>query len=219
MAAVTLRQLGWGALRLVLLYLLFPLLLIDLILIQTALPRLLFDWRPFAVAALLWAAIFVFIAYRYQSRKPLVWCGISLIYAAIFFVGSAHSVVKVGVNFSSVTLLIAFAFMAGAISFLHRNRYSEPLLVLLPTCALAWMFIVLLHQPCLVAWAVWVAGKQDVLEVLLSMFGDVSTNAVMLAIVVLPTMVMYLLGKHAYVDAYGWAKGKMTNQQNKEEPV
>lgn len=57
------------------------------------------------------------------------------------------------------------------------------------------------------------------LEVLLRVFGDVSTNVVALAIVVLPTMVMYLLGKHAYVDAYGWAKSKLTNKQNKEEPV
>jgi hypothetical protein len=47
-------------------------------------------------------------------------------------------------------------------------------------------------------------------------FGDVSTNAVMLAIVVVPTMAMYFLGKHAYADAYGWVKGKLANKQNKE---
>lgn len=213
------RQILGGLLRLALLYLLIPLLLIDLILIQTALPRLLFDWRPFAVAATVWASIFCFIAYRYQSLKPLIWGGFSLVYAALFFIASVRPVVTVGVSFSGITLMIAFAFLAGALNFMYRNRYSEPLLVLLPICALAWSFMVLLHQPCLVAWATWVAGRQDLLETLLSVFGDFSTNAVMLAIVALPTMAMYFLGKHAYVDAYGWAKSKLTNKQNKEEPV
>ncbi|MDD2685672.1 MAG: hypothetical protein PHY62_05900 [Gallionella sp.] len=207
-----------GLLRLALLYLLLPLLLVDLILIQTALPRLIFLWQPFAVAALIWATLFAVFAYRFGWRT-LIWGGIGLAYAAVLFVSLAYSAVIAGIAFSSIALLIAFAFMAGAVSFLYRNRYSEPLLILLPTCAIAWSFIVVLYQPCLVAWVTWVAGKQNVLEVLLSVFGDVSTNAVMLAIVVAPTMAMYFLGKHAYADAYGWAKGKLANKQNKEEPV
>ncbi len=209
------RQVLGGLLRLTILSLLLPLLLIDLILIQTELPLKFIDWRPFAIAATIWAAFFSLIAYRYQSRKPLIWGGISLVFAAIFICGSRHFAVTVAVVIlTDIPLLIAFACLAGALNFLYRNRYSEPLLILLPTCAIAWSFIVLLYQPCLVAWATWVTGKQDVLEVLLSVFGNVSTNAVMLAVVVLPTMVMYMLGKHVYVDAYGWARNKLINKTN-----
>lgn len=206
-----------GLLRLALLYLLLPLLLVDLILIQTAVPRLLFQWQPFVAAALIWASIFGMVAYQLKSRTPLIWGGISLVYGAVFYISFAYSVVIAGVAFSAIPLLIAFAFIVGSISFLSRNRYSEPLLVILPTCAAAWSFIVLLYQPCLVVWATWIAGQQDVLETLLSVFGDVSANAVMLAVVVLPTAVMYFLGKHTYINVYGWAKGKLSNRSNIEE--
>lgn|GEM_PF-3502392 len=213
------RQILGGLLRLALLYLLLPLLLIDLILIQTAWPRLLFDWRPFAVAATVWAAIFGFIAYRYQSRKPLIWGDISLIYAALFFVASVRPVVTVGVNFSSITLMIAFAFLAGVLSFLYRNRYSEPLLVLLPICALAWSFLFLLHQPCFVVWAILASGTGDMSDALRIVFDEATTSAITLAVVVFPTMLMYFLDKHTYVNAYGWARNKLVNKPDEEGPA
>ena len=131
------KQIFWGLLRLALLYLLLPLLLIDLILIQTAVPRLIFQWQPFAMAAMIWLAVLAAVAYRRKTRTPLIWGGVGLAYAAAFFASLLYAVVIAGTRFSGIPLLIAFAFLAGAINFLYRNRVSEPLLILLPTCAAA----------------------------------------------------------------------------------
>ena len=212
-----LKQALWGLLRLGLMYLLLPFLLIDLILIQTAVPRLLFQWQAFAVAALIWLAVFAAVAYRRRSSTPFIWGVVSLAYAGAFFASLVYTVFIAGKAFSGIPLLIAFAFLAGAINFLYRNRFSEPLLVLLPTCAAAWTFIVLLYQPCLLALAVWLAGKQSVLPVLMEVFGDVTTNGVMLAVVVLPAAVMYVLGKHSYLGAYAWAAAKLKAKPREEE--
>jgi hypothetical protein len=211
-----LKRVFGGVLRLGVLYLLLPLLLIDLILIQTAVPRLLFQWQPFVVAALIWLAIFSAAAYRRRSRTPLIWGFVSLAYAGAFFASLTYTVFIADRGFTGIPLLIAFAFLAGAINFLYRNRFSEPFLILLPTCAAAWVFIVLLYQPCLVAFAVWLAGKQSVLQVLMEIFGDVTTNGVMLAIVVLPAAAMYAMGKHLYLGAYAWTIGKLRSRPGGE---
>lgn len=209
------RVLG-GLVRLGLIYLLLPFLLIDLILIQTAIPRLSFQWQPFALAALIWLSAFAAVVYRRKSRTPLIWGIVGLAYAGAFFASLVYTVVIAGTAISGIPLLIAFAFMAGTINFLYPNRFSEPLLILLPTCAAAWAFIVLLYQPCLVAFAVWIAGKQSVLQVLVDVFGDVTTNGVMLAVVVLPATAMYVMGKHLYLDAYAWAIGKLMSKPGEE---
>jgi hypothetical protein len=114
-----------------------------------------------------------------------------------------------GMRFSVVTLLIAFTFLVGTINFLFRNRITEPLLVLLPVCAGAWLYLSFIYQPSLVAWATVSAGKNDLASVLHSVFGDSSTNLVMMAIVVVPSAVLYFLGKHGYVRLYNYALAKI----------
>lgn len=212
------RVLG-GLLRLGLLYLLLPLFGVDLILIQTVLPRFIFLWQPFVVAALIWLTVFAAVAYLRKSRTPLIWGVVSLAYAGGFFASLVYTVFIVNWGVKGIALLIAFAFLAGAINFLYRNRFSEPLLILLPTCAAAWAFIVLLYQPCLMAFALWILGKQSVVQILAAVFSDVTGTVVMLATVVLPAALMYVMGKHLYVDAYVWAVGKLKPKPIEEAQV
>ncbi|MDD5470985.1 MAG: hypothetical protein PHP05_03605 [Sideroxydans sp.] len=204
-----LKQIFGGLLRLGLLYLLLPFLLADLILIQATVPNLPFQWQPFAVAAVIWMAAFAAVSYRRRSRMLLIWSVVSQAYAGAFFASASTGI-------SGISLLILFTLLAGAINFLYRNRVSESLLVMLPICSAAWSFIVLLYQPCLVAWAVWIIGKQSVLQGLLDVFGNVTTNVLRLAVVVLPVAIMYFLGKHAYLGAYNWVATKLRPKPGEE---
>ncbi|MDO8990207.1 MAG: hypothetical protein Q7U91_11320 [Sideroxyarcus sp.] len=202
------KQILVAIIKLALLYLALPLLLLDLILIQTAVPRLIFETQPFLYSTLFVLVIAVAISGMIKSKTPILWALFLLLYSAVFFAQQMHADVF-GVRFSVVTLLIAFTFLAGTINFLFRNRITEPLLVLLPVCAGAWLYLSFIYQPSLVAWATVSAGKNDVASALLSVFGDSSTNLVMMAIVVVPSAVLYFLGKHGYVRLYNYALARM----------
>jgi hypothetical protein len=194
--------------KIALLYLALPLLLVDLILIQTAVPRLIFETQPYLYSILVVLVIAIVISGMIKSIIPIIWTVFSLLYSTVFFAMQSHAVVF-KIAFSGVTLLIAFTFLVGIINFLYRNKITEPLLVLLPVCAGAWLYLSFIYQPSLVAWATFSAGKNDVVSVLFSVFGNYSANLVMMAIVVVPSAVLYFLGKHGYVRLYNYALSKI----------
>ena len=198
--------------KLALLYLALPVLLVDLILIQTAVPRLIFETQPYIYSTLFVLVIAIAISGMIKSKAPILWAVFFLLYSTVFFAQQMHALVF-GVRFSVVTLLIAFTFLVGVINFLYRNKIAEPLLVLLPVCAGAWLYLSFIYQPSLVAWAVYSAGKNDVVSVLFSIFGDYSANFVMTAIVVVPSAVLYFLGKHGYVRLYNYALSRMRSDR------
>lgn len=205
------KQIIVSLIKIALLYLALPLLLVDLILIQTAVPRLIFNLQPFLYSSLFVLVIAVVISYVSKSKLPIILAVACLLYSIAFFASLSYSVI-LKVPFSAITLLIALTFLVGAINFLYRNKITEPLLALLPVCAGAWLFVSYIYYPSLVAWATYSAGRKNVASVLLGMFGDLSTNLLMMAIVVVPTMIMYFLGKHGYAKVYQYYIVKKNSQ-------
>lgn len=199
--------------KLALLYVAVPLLLVDLILIQTAVPRLNFEAQPYLYSSLPVLVVALAISGMIKSKTPILWAVFCLLYSAVFFPQQMHAAVF-GVRFSIVTLLIAFTFLVGTVNFLFRNRITEPMLVLLPVCAGAWLYLSFIYQPSLVAWATVSAGKHDVASALFSVFGDTSANLLLMAIVVIPSAVLYFLGKHEYVRLYQYALAKIRNDRH-----
>jgi len=114
----------------------------------------------------------------------------ALAYCSVFLVFSAYA-----------TVLMTVLLVVAAIHFLLRNRFTEPLLALLPIVAGAWVFLSAVYQPIFVGWASYVTGH-------LNYFGSVIEGLVTLkgqaiqALIVLPPMVMYFLAKRGYVRLY-----------------
>lgn len=204
------KQIFVLVIKIALLYLAIPLLLLDLILIQTAVPRLTFEMQPYMYSALFVLVAAFVISRTTKSKTPALWAVFFLLYSATFFTSHLY-VVLFGISFSAVTLLIAITYLSATVNFLYRNKVTEPLLVLLPVCAGAWLYLSFIYQPSLVAWAAYATGRNDVVSALLEVFGDSTGTFVMVAIVVIPSAVLYFLGKHGYVRPLNYALSKMRN--------
>jgi hypothetical protein len=203
--------------KIALLYLAIPLLLLDLILIQTAVPRLIFEVQPYIYSALFVLIAAYVISRVAKSKAPVLWAVFFLLYSAAFFTSQLH-VILFGISFSAVALLIAITYLSATINFLYRNKVTEPLLALLPVCAGAWLYLSLVYQPSLVAWAAYTTGRSEVVSTLLEVFGDPTGTLVMVAIVVIPSAILYFLGKHGYVRPLNYALSQIRNlKQSKSE--
>lgn len=168
-------------------YLALVLLLIDLILLETAIPRYIFEKQPFIQSAVLALMISAAISIVRKSRTPFVFTAVCVAYSAFLFVYTLP-----------VAWFIAFFALVAAISFFYRNRITEPLLVLLPIIAGAWVFVSSIYMPYLVGWAYYITNHKNLGDSMLEALG-VAKDQIIPTLSILPVVVMYLLGKHSYM--------------------
>jgi hypothetical protein len=173
------------------LYLAFLVLLLDLILIETSLPRFIFEKQPFFYSWVIVVLIGAIISTFVHSRTPFLWAIFCpALSAFIFFIFARHA-----------TAFIAFFLAIGAISFIYRNKITEPFLILLPILAGGWLFLHFVYTIYLVSWAYYVTGQKAFGEAIFQGLLSVSDQGVQIALV-LPIFLMYFLGKQGYTKLY-----------------
>lgn len=173
-----------------LIYFILPLLWVDITLFGIGIPRYIFEKEPFFMAVVFAATIGAAISVVLKSKTPIMWAIFISAYSAVFFISI----------FTSLAL-IAICMGIGAVSFLYRNRFTEPFLVLLPIIAGAWLFLQFVYGFSLVAWANYLIGQRNLSESLLQGARTLSDQAMQVAIIA-PLITMYFLGKHSYVKLY-----------------
>jgi hypothetical protein len=179
-----------------LLFLALPILLADLLLIQTSLPRLSFVSEPFVHTAIFVIAIGAIVSLATKSRVYVLWVIACLFFSGIFF---THHVTGLFLDqFSVCTLVMAALFVVGAISFLYRNKFTGPLLVLLPICSGAWVFWSVIYNPYFVAWFSRVRNHMSIEASFHEVLRNWPTHLETLAIGVIPMMVIYVFANRSY---------------------
>lgn len=179
------------ALKLALLWLLLPLVVADLILIQTSMPRVPgFYWQPFVGAAsfaLLLAAAF---AWRQPGRELLVITALAILAAGVAFL---HGSALFHPGFS---LAMGAVLLPAVINFLYRNRFTEVLLALLPVLVLAFLFVRSLYGGSFLLW-VWAVTDWPLPTEPLELFEGLLSIGLDFTMM-LPFSLLYLLGKHCH---------------------
>lgn len=184
------KQVAIFALKAALLYVMFPFVWVDLILFATALPRSIFEIQPFLMAVAFVVTVAAVISVTVKSKTSVLWALFCVAYSGVFIVFTLDSLA-----------LIALCLTIGAISFLYRNRITEPFLILLPIVAGAWLFLQVVYGFFFVTWAYSLALKKDLGDSLLRGAQSLEDQAIQVAIVI-PLLAMYFLGKHSYVKLY-----------------
>ena len=174
--------------KVLLLYLAAPFLWGDLVLMHTALPRLLFEERPFVLSVLFCVVLAAAISIGRRSKLPMLLTVCVLAYCPVFLVFDFYA-----------TVLMAALMVVAVIHFLRRNRYTEPLLVLLPVVAGAWVFLSVVYQPFFVGWANYVTGRLNYVGSVIEGLVSLKEQSIQ-ALIVLPPMAMYFLAKRSYVS-------------------
>lgn len=175
-----------------LLYLALIFLWIDLVLFETASPR--FEQAPFVQPAALILAISAVISLGVRSKTPLIFTVFCVAYSAFYFVFPHQA----------TSFIALFCVLAG-VNFLYRNKVTEPLLVMLPVIAGAWVLIGFVYPSYLVGWANYVSGQKDFAGSILEGLSAAKEQLVS-TLMLIPVGVMYFLGKHAYVKLYSVLK-------------
>ena len=178
------------AIKLAALFFLYKLLAIDLIFINLAVTHLSFVRTPFIHVAASLLIVSVIASIISKSTTPLIWTASVLVYTATFFVASRYAT-------TLITLLTAVA----AVNFIYRNRYTEPVLIVLPIVAAAWIFLTLIYLPYLVGWTAYVTQHQDLTGSISAGFAAIKVEFIT-ALIITPVLVMYYLGKHHHRELY-----------------
>ncbi|MES2408508.1 MAG: hypothetical protein V4528_14435 [Pseudomonadota bacterium] len=175
-----------------LIYLLLPLLWVDITLFGIGIPRYIFEKDPFLMAVVFVAAIGTTISVVLKSKVPVMWAIFITAYSVIFFISI----------FTSLAF-IAICMGIGAVSFLYRSRFTEPFLVLLPIVVGSWLFLQFVYGFSLVAWVNYSVGHGNLSESLLQGALALKGQAIQI-VVITPLLMMYFLGKHGYVRLYSF---------------
>jgi hypothetical protein len=176
------------------LYLVVPFLWVDLVLMVTALPRILFVERALVFSVLLVVLVAAAISIWFRSKVPMLFAVFALAYGFVFLVGSLYSVAFVG-----LLMLVA------AIHFVRANRFTAPLLVLLPIVAGAWAFLNLIYLPLLVGWANHATGGMTFAESVIEGIRLLKVQFFQ-ALMVAPLLIMHFLAKKSYVNLFVWVR-------------
>lgn len=163
---------------------------IDLVLLEVALPKYIFEQKPFVQAAILVLAVSTVMSIGIKSKAPVIFTAVCVAYSA-FFYAYLHQ----------ATLFIALFCSIAAINFFYRNKVTEPLLAMLLVIAGVWVFTSFIYPSYLVGWTNYITGQKDlgssVLEGLLS-----AKDQAFSLFIIAPVVAMYFLGKHSYVKLY-----------------
>lgn len=173
--------------KLAVLYFMALLIWIDVVLLHTAWPRMLFEVEPFLHAAALLTSGATLVSLKAKSRAPMLW--------AIFSIGFSSLYIPDAGFYGYLEFFVIALSAAAGINFLYRNRITEPLLVLLPILTVGWLFLQLVYTPYVL---VWVSMKTGYMSVSEAISRGLSIDQLWVALLVVPLMLMYLLGKHGY---------------------
>lgn len=182
-----------------------PLLWVDLILMQTALPRILFVERAFVLSVLLVVLGAAAISLHYRSKLPMLFAVLSLMYSLVFL-----SVVPYAVAFVGLLMLVA------AIHFIHNNRFTEPLLVLLPITAGAWVFLSMVYLPFLNGWVYYATNRMSYLGSGIEAIGSLNVQSLQ-ALIAVPLLFMFFIAKKGYIKIFIWAGSLRPNPSVKRD--
>lgn len=175
------------------LYLSAPILLVDLILMQAALPHFLFIERAFVLSALLVVLSAAAFSIWNRSKLPMLFAVLCLSYSFVFLTDT-YAIIFVG-----MLMLVA------AFHFVFPNRFTEPLLVILPIAAGAWVFLSVVYLPFSVAWANFVTARMGYLESAFEGIGQLGVQSIQ-ALIVLPLLVMYFLAANGHIRLLAWIR-------------
>lgn len=171
----------------VVLYLALTILMVDLVLLEAAIPRYsTFEQPPFFQSAGLVMVIATGLSIVFRSRTPAVFAAVCLAYSALFFIFGQQ-----------VTWFIALVSAVAAISFFYRNKITEPVLALLPVIVGAWVFISFIYLPYFVWWIYYVVGQKGFLGAASEGLRTMQEQIIP-TLMIFPVAVMYFLGKQHY---------------------
>jgi hypothetical protein len=173
-------------LKLLFLYLSFGLYTAVLILIDVGMPLVLFVAEPFIHVSSAVIILGAIVSLKIRSMAPLLWT----VFWALFAVALLH------IPLRYVGIFISIFLFAGAINYLYRNKFTEPLLVFLPIIAGALFLIQPVYNHYLGVWAYFETG--------VTTFAGYSAKEIVVKMVfqsllVVPIFVLYFLGKRSYL--------------------
>ncbi len=180
--------------KLLALYLVVPFLWVNLVLMQVALPRFLFVERAFVLSVLFAVSGAALVSLRYRSKLPMLFAVLCILYCSVFLTMQIYAVAFVG-----MLMLVA------AIHFVCPNRFTEPLLVLLPIVAGAWFFLSMVYPVFLAGWVNYVTGRMGYLELVVECLGLLKNQAVQ-ALLALPLLAMYFFARKCHARLFVWAR-------------
>ncbi|NMY43034.1 hypothetical protein HBN76_17070 [Pseudomonas sp. WS 5013] len=188
-----LRQLAKIALillfKLAILWLIFPYLIVSHVLFLGSTPSaLVFEWPPFLYAGAFLITCCCLLAWHQRDWASAAIGILTVATAGVIFM---HEPMAFG---RGIEWGLAALSLPSAISFLHRNRVTEPLLVLPALFVLACLFIFLLYPPMFLFWA----DVKTSYSLRLDSLGDVIIANLWMLLLVLPSSILYWLGKHGY---------------------
>ena len=174
--------------KLAILWLIVPGLITANILLLSSTPSMLgFEWTPFLYAS---GALMVCCAAVAWLRRDWGAIGIGMLTVATVGVMFMHLPPRLGEGIEWGLSLLS---LPAVISFLYRNRITEPLLIFPALFTLACLFILLLYPPVFLLWVQAITPYKLTLETLQEVFG----GSLLLALL-LPTALLYWLGKHGH---------------------
>lgn len=185
--------------KLLVLYLAVPFLWVDLILMRTAWPRFLLFERAFVLSVLIVVLGAAAISMRYHSKLPMLFVVLCLSYSSVLLAVNTYSITFVG-----LLMLVA------AIHFVRPSRFTEPLLVVLPIVAGAWVFLSMVYLPFSVGWVSYATGRMSYLESAVEGVGSLKAQSIQ-ALIAAPLLVMYLLAKVRSSHLLVWARSLRPN--------
>jgi hypothetical protein len=186
-------------LKLLILYIVISVFVVDIALIQVSMPRAVFITEPFIHVSLVVIVLGMLVSLKTRSRTPILW--------TIFWVMFAVALMQTW--WQHLGLAFICALFAGAINYLYRNRFTEPTLVFLPILAGALFLIQPVYLHYLSVWAAFETG--------IGVFKDTTVPQIMIKVgvetlIVLPLIVMHFLGKHGHTKLVPlfqrWRRGK-----------
>jgi hypothetical protein len=183
--------------KLAVLYFMAHMVVISSVLLTTALPRILFDTEAFLHAAAILLAVAIIIGLKTKSRVPLLWAIFSLGFSSLYILDAGFH--------GYLDYFVAGLLLAAGINYLYRNRITEPLLILLPLLSSSWLFLQLIYCPYV---PIWIARKTGVMSLSEGFSLGFGTHALWISLLIAPLLVLYMLGKHYYIDIYSFLRNR-----------
>lgn len=182
------RQIFHLLLKVLVLYLIYPLYVIMLTIIQINIPMIYFVREPFIHVSVLVIVLGSAISLKLRSKTPMIWSIFCVAFSGMFFLHKNY-----------IGALIAFFLITGAINFIYRNKFTEPLLVFLPIISGSLMLVSPVYSNYLGVWGSFVAGINAFEGTTIQ---ELVIRALFQTAIVIPIMAMYFLGNHSYVGLH-----------------
>lgn len=186
--------------KLFVLYLMYPLHVIILILVQTNIPKILFYKEPFIHISMIVVTLGAVVSLKTASKTPLLWSVLWVSFSGALFVHQGY-----------VGVFIAFFLLTSAINYIYRNKVTEPLLVFLPIISGSLLLVHPVYSTYFGVWATYETGINAFAD---STFYELTLRALLQSAIVIPIMAAYYLGNHSYIKLYPIIKRLNPNKGN-----